>query len=691
MNFWQEAKVPDRRRLLIGAGHLAALWALAFAQPLFDLLGKNPDFFVARDNSPGDILILGIGFMFLPPLAMLVIEWAASKIGPKPYLAVHLTFFAVLAAFLFIQILDPVLPGVWVLVVLVSLGLGALLGIASIQVKFVRNLFDILIIAPVVIVLIFFFLSDTNKVLLPDEAERLDASVGRDVPVVLITFDELGTVNLLDADGEIDGQRYPNFARMAKTGTWYPNFTTTSYFTPTAMPGILTGNRPAEGSLPTAADQPDNLFSLLANSYRLHVLEPITEICDPTLCPKPKAEQVAQRVRLRSLASDLRYVVGRLVLPTQLAERLPDVGTNFEDFDGATSPKEGLKTDFFVKGRGGRSTPQEYVDFIRGIPASDRSLTMMHIKQPHQPWKYGVLGEQYSAEPVNQLSESTGQWLTDEWGVESAHQRMTVQTGFADTLLGEVLDRLEATDLWDKALVMVTADHGVSFEGGTVPQRQVDLKSLGEVANPPLLVKYPGESKGRVDRRHVTTLDIVPTIARELEVDGLYKTEGLAIQGEVPERDIVLKDIKFKEYRGTLAEMVTQREVALQRQVKRFGDGPLYTLGPSPELIGTKVGSAAASGGRTGVELARPEAWDDYRPGQSLVPMYVTGSLDGIKPGEELVVAVNGKVRGTTRAFRFEGAVQFGTVIDPTSLKAGSNRVEVYLKQGRKLSLVGGN
>ena len=71
--------------------------------------------------------------------------------------------------------------------------------------------------------------------------------------------------------------------------------------------------------------------------------------------------------------------------------------------------------------------------------------------------------------------------------------------------------------------------------------------------------------------------------------------------------------------------------------------------------------------------------------------MYVTGSLDGIKPGEELVVAVNGKVRGTTRAFRFEGAVQFGTVIDPTSLKAGSNRVEVYLKQGRKLSLVGGN
>ena len=59
---------PGRRQLLLGVGHLAGLWAITFAQPLLDLLGQNPDFFVARGNSVGDILILAfvviiIGFL----------------------------------------------------------------------------------------------------------------------------------------------------------------------------------------------------------------------------------------------------------------------------------------------------------------------------------------------------------------------------------------------------------------------------------------------------------------------------------------------------------------------------------------------------------------------------------------------------------------------------------------------------
>ena len=31
--------------------HLGGLWALAFAQPLFDLLGENAQFFVARGST----------------------------------------------------------------------------------------------------------------------------------------------------------------------------------------------------------------------------------------------------------------------------------------------------------------------------------------------------------------------------------------------------------------------------------------------------------------------------------------------------------------------------------------------------------------------------------------------------------------------------------------------------------------
>ena len=37
--------------------HLAALWAFAFVQPLFDVLGKQAQFFVARGSTTADIVV----------------------------------------------------------------------------------------------------------------------------------------------------------------------------------------------------------------------------------------------------------------------------------------------------------------------------------------------------------------------------------------------------------------------------------------------------------------------------------------------------------------------------------------------------------------------------------------------------------------------------------------------------------
>ena len=52
---------PSRReaaKVLALAGlHLAVLWALGVAQPVFDLLGRNAAFFVARDPQPVDIVL----------------------------------------------------------------------------------------------------------------------------------------------------------------------------------------------------------------------------------------------------------------------------------------------------------------------------------------------------------------------------------------------------------------------------------------------------------------------------------------------------------------------------------------------------------------------------------------------------------------------------------------------------------
>jgi len=676
-----------RKQLLLGGGHLAALWALAFVQPLLDLLGKNPDFFVARGNSPGDILLLSIGFTLLPPLAMLGVEAVVARFSARAYNVLHLILLGGIATFFFIQLVSDLFSSPTALILLVAAGIGGLFAWAAYRFKFLRNLLDILIIAPAVILLLFIFASPTTDVIFPGGSDAaLAKDSGGDHPVVLIVFDELGTSNLMTDDQRIDARRYPNFARLSREGTWYKNQSTTAFFTPKAVPGILTGKLAPDDALATADDQPDSLFTLLGRDRPLHVMEPVTAICPDSLCPEEE-ESERQLNRLKALWSDLKYVEGRLVLPPGLADRLPDVGTNFEGF--GESGKSGGIDEFFVKGRGNASEPQEYRRFIRQIPDSPRGLTMMHLHLPHQPWHYDRDGRQYNSSPIEQLSQSTNKWLVDGNGIASAQARMYTQTAFADELVGELRRDLTRKGLWDDAVVVVTADHGVSFEGGEVPQRMVHEQAMGEVANPPLFVKYPGQRKGGVSEKHSMSLDIVPTIAEAVGVEDPYEFDGVPLQGPVPDRPIAVKDIKNRETSVELPEMIAQRDAAIKRADRRLGTRPIYTPGPAPSLIGEPAppvpeGTATASLDGAGL-------WNDYKATRRLIPINVTGTLEDVEPGTTIAVAVNGRVAGTAKAFEFEDATRFGTLVDPDTLRPGRNEIGVYAVEGGRLTPLGGN
>ena len=514
---------PTSRQLLLGGGHIAALWALAFVQPLLDLLGKNPDFFVARGNTTGDILILAIGFTLIPPLVLFGIEWVVSKVSARAYFGLHLALMALIATFFFIPLISDVFTARSAVILLFSLGLGVALAWMVFRFVFVKNLMDILIIAPIVILLLFVFNSKTTDLIFPKEGKfEVAADSGNDTPVVLMIYDELGTSNLMTSDGKINATRFPNFARMAASSTWYKNETTTAFFTPHAVPGILTGiNQPAD-TLPTWQEQPDSIFSQFTRGRKLHVLEPVTALCPDDLCPDLVNAEQGQKSRLEALYSDLKYVEGKLLLPPGLGDKLPDVSSNFEGFgdNGDDEPVElGKRShkrgDLAVKAEA-QSDPELYEQFIRQIPDSDRGLTVMHMHLPHQVWKYDLQGNEYNDSPIEQLSRSLGNWMVNSNGITVSQSRMYVQTGFADRLLGQMRRKLESMGLWNKALVIVTADHGISFQGDGVPQRQADKRAMGEVANPPLFIKYPGQRKGVVSRKHSMTLDIVPTIAKTL-------------------------------------------------------------------------------------------------------------------------------------------------------------------------------
>jgi len=69
-------------------------------------------------------------------------------------------------------------------------------------------------------------------------------------PVVMVIFDELPLVSLLDGEGIIDPDRYPNFSSLADDAIWFRNATTVSGQTTKSIPAILSGLRPKDGLLP---------------------------------------------------------------------------------------------------------------------------------------------------------------------------------------------------------------------------------------------------------------------------------------------------------------------------------------------------------------------------------------------------------------------------------------------------------
>src|SRR5881409_408421 len=80
-----------------GAQLLAAS-GFAFAQPLFDILGKNAEFFAVRGSTPGDIVFFALVVAFAPALILLGIELAVELVTRRDAAVLHYVFLGALAA-----------------------------------------------------------------------------------------------------------------------------------------------------------------------------------------------------------------------------------------------------------------------------------------------------------------------------------------------------------------------------------------------------------------------------------------------------------------------------------------------------------------------------------------------------------------------------------------------------------------
>ena len=594
--------------------HLLVLWSFAVAQPLFDLLGKNGEFFAARGSTRWDAIVFALVLLLVPPAVLLGLELV---VGRGIRWAVHAVFVAGLVALFVLQaIRGSGAPG-WLLVA-AAVALGAAAAELYLRVPAARLALTVLAPAPLLFLALFLFNSDVSRLSLSTETAQAAGERPR-APVVLIAFDELPLNSLLDAHGRIDPVRFPNFARLARGSTWFEHATTVGEGTTHAIPAILTGRFPKAGEFPVYTDHRQNLFTLFGGATQLHVADQETHLCPPSLCPNLEG---SLGHRTASLAEDTGVVYLHELLPDDLTGGIPSIangwGKFLQDASGHNDP--------------GRIDPA----FLRSLrPQASPSLWYLHLMLPHSPWTYLPSGERYDVRAAPGWA-SDEVWNPNQAAVDQFWQRHLLQLGYADRVLGRLLDRLRATGLYDRAVLVVTADHGVSFRASQ-KRRPLSEANRQDIAYVPLFVKTPGQRRGRIAAGAARTTDIFPTLAGASGVRIPWHVDGHLLLGPRPaESNVILVKDKGERFTIPAAGVLRLRQQALKRQLGLFGSGQpssaLYAVGPDRALLGHSFEGGRRVSQLDPIDLSSPVVQVSGRASGRSVAVVAGGRVVAVDP-----------------------------------------------------------
>ena len=675
----------NRKDLLWNGAHLAVLSAFALAQPLFNLLSDNPEFFAARGSSAFDIISFALLLVLVPPLVLLLIELLAGLASERAAAILHLVFVGLGVALIALQALkdvgasDPVLIGL-------AVAAGAAAAVAYQRVEPIRSFLSVLSPAPLVFLVLFLFFSPVNKLTLAGEADAKSIGGIARNPVVIVLFDELPSTSLMDERRRIDAGRFPAFADLAGDATWFRNAHSIYDSTSKAIPPVMDGKLPEKGTLPTSSEHPNSIFTVLGKSHRLNVSEEATTVCPRDLCEDTRLDE-SYGSRLGSLTEDLGLVWLHVASPPGIESDLASVSETWGEFGGdeVQATEAGNEPNTRANLSGNRRA--RFDAFVDSVERSQRpALNFKHVLLPHVPWEYLPSGNQYRRGSSEAIPGLSNQAYEHQGQPDQLYLRHLLQLQFTDGELGALLDKLKAEGIYDEALIVVAADHGVAFDLGERDRRKVTEENLHEISPVPLIVKAPGQKRPRIDDAYVETIDIFPTIADLLDIRLPDEADGVSAFGsEVKRRDSVrmLRRDLSGWIRMSSEEFERRKAEQLARKIELFGTGDdppdrLFGVGPNRELIGRDAGSLQTR--ELAVELENAGDYETVDRGSGYVPAHVVGRVrDGDDQYEDIAVAVNGQIMAVSRTFQLatDDDEIFAVMVPESAFRDGRNDVRV--------------
>jgi hypothetical protein len=678
----------------VEALHLAVLTTFAVSQPLFDQLGIRPAFLADSGVGVPALLALTASLALLLPAAVAGLVMLIGRLAPRMRAATT----AIAVFLLCVLILLPVVKRMVFLtpafMIALALALGA--GAAWSYFAFGRLRAAVTVAAPAIAVFpaVFLLWSPVSAMFSPPV--KIHVERWNPVPVVVVVFDELRGTALLNEREEIDGERFPHFAALARGSTWFRNATTVSPDTMTAVPALLSGRYPTDPNPPLPGALPQNLFALATSTgaYEQTIFEPISNLA------RTRAD-VEVPVK-RPILSPIKAVIPTLacvylfhLTPTDLHSSLPEIPRLWFGLRDSTAVNRTQHRGFF-RYQWGADRDGQFAHFLDCLKESPQpTLNFIHVLLPHVPWCYLPSGRRYLAESTDwhllQFDTHGGAadlWGTDELYVEQSQQRQLLQLQYVDRLVGRLTARLRATGLYDRCLLVVTADHGISFRRNE-PRRLATAETLADIMPIPLFIKLPGQTSGAVSDRNVESIDLLPTIADVLGIKLQLPVDGSSLLGAAaPER--TEKRILIQNGLTSVSTSIVAASRDHNDVLSRFGPGAdldaLYRIGPHPELIGQGVENLPLDDGRK-VEIELDRSDNNYSSNPAtLVPCYFEGrivSSGAFAAPVRIAVAVNGTIRAVTRTYELDGLRdRWSAMVPEWSLREGSNDVRYYAISG---------
>jgi hypothetical protein len=275
---------------------------------------------------------------------------------------------------------------------------------------------------------------------------------------------------------------------------------------------------------------------------------------------------------------------------------------------------------------------------------------------------------------------------------DAGRQRHLVQLQHTDTLVAQALADLRANGIYDDALVIVTADHGIGFVGEE-PLRAISERNHAQVMWTPLFVKLPGQSEGAVDDRPTETIDVVPTIADVLDVEIPWPVDGVSVFDD--EADRADRPARMIWWRFDTVDANDDGYVVFDRAdgfaevmqgttpTAGHGDDPyaVLRLGEYGALVGTEVADAGVGPPLDFRVTTFSRPTFTVAEGATDLPAYVEGIWTEA-PEPWIAVAVDGTVAGIARTYRQGEFATFWSLLAEGLLTPGEHDLQFLAVSG---------